>query len=660
MTHNNNNSQLILNSEWIDDGTPTGKMRLSLMAAPHATYPASVRLAYTALTRIPPNTEMEGARYLSRTANYHELGPLQALSADADGLLWQITIPALSHRPGHFTDGPSSAFLILADKSTEDIFCTPFTARKSGSEAAVKVDVSVSSEPDLTIETQGPQLGLLPLANEARISEWFIEVPTALTLPEQLLPAGKTVNDLYERLFAEQPPFAADAKALPVKLFPAADLDKASVEGSYKLEFASSHIAIHAEGHGVQAALIALAQIWRAAQHNPSQFAFPARGMVSDWPAHDWRGMHLDVSRQFYEVNAVKAYLDCLAWHRFNRFHWHLSDDEGWRLESHAYPRLTDLGAWRGHGLVLLPQHGSGAARYGGFYSRQDVQGILAHAESLQIEVVPEIDVPGHCHAAMMAMPELLDPSAMQGGASVQGYVNNALNPGLGSTWLFLETVFGEVADLFPGRYVHIGGDEVAEAAWSASRSANSWARAKGYLNEEGKADTMKMQAAILRFVANHLVAAGKTPLAWEEAARGGGLDPEKAILFAWTKAQRANELASMGYRVIMCPGEICYLDMAQSDQWQEPGLSWAGTSNAEKTYHFEPISQLAENADKLLGIQGCVWSETLTSRERFNHMVFPRLSAIAETAWTEAPRKNWQGFAARQRLMPKLPLLRG
>ena len=656
---NSQETDLILKSRWVDDDSKTGQMELRLYAPPNTCYPQSVRLAYTAITRIPPQTELVGARYLARTANYHELGPLDALVADAEGLIWQLTIPVLSHRPNHFTDGPSSAFLILPDNSTITIACAAFEPSESIETADNKHGRS-PQEQCLSSENGAPssRLGLLPLPNHIAVSSWRQEAPQGFALEEGLKAVGSRINALYERLFGEQPPFGEAAGAVPVTLAlseagPGAGDER---EGQFSLSFSNGTVRLQAQEKGIAHALIALAQSWRAARYDPSSFAVPSEGVIEDWPLHEWRGMHLDVSRQFYSVDTIKSFLDCLAWHRLNRFHWHLTDDEGWRLESKIYPHLTEIGAWRGHGLALLPQHGSGAARYGGFYTQEEVRDILAHAQSLQIEVMPELDVPGHCHAAMMALPELIDPSAMLGGASVQGYVNNALNPGLGATWLFLERIFGEVSDLFPGTYVHIGGDEVAHGAWGGSRSANSWAKAKGLLDETGKPDSMKMQAAILRFVVERLVDSGKVPLAWQEAAKGGGLDPEKAILMAWMNEQSARDLAEQGYRVVMAPGEVYYLDMAQSPDWQEPGLSWAGTSSPADTYRFDAQKALEAHKGLLVGIQGGIWSENLTSRERFNHMVFPRLSAIAESAWTMPGNKHWPSFTARQKWMPLLP----
>ncbi|WP_373235731.1 beta-N-acetylhexosaminidase [Cohaesibacter celericrescens] len=648
----NANSNLVLKSLWEDDGSNTGRMRLTLSGECNTVLPDRLRLAYTAITRIPPDTELIGARFVSRTANYHELAPLGPLCADAQGVLWEIVIPVLSHRPNHCTDGPKSAFLILSDGNTVPVHCEPLQPQHP---PVISFDQQSQTNVVGNASKGRPMLGLLPCANDVQIDSWAAAAPDCFSLqqPDQ---AANAINALCERLFSAQSvPFASGCRGMPIIIEPAGDAVTSHGEAAYALLFSHDAITLQADKAGLFYGLLALAQIWRAARGEGGDFSFPLSGRLVDWPQHNWRGMHLDVSRQFYNKQSIEDFLDILAWHRFNRFHWHFTDDEGWRLESPAYPGLTRVGAWRGHKLPLLPQHGSGVSPYGGFYSQQDVREILAHAEDLHIDVMPEVDVPGHCQSALVSIPELLDPSAIQGGASVQGYVNNALNPGLNATWTFLETVFGEICDLFPGRFVHMGGDEVAESAWTGSRAANSWAQAKGYLDAAGKPDTMHMQAAVLRFVEDRLVKSGKVPVAWEEAAKGGGLDPDKSILMAWMKAERGVELAQKGYRIIMCPGEAYYLDMAQSPEWTEPGLSWAGTASPYDAYQFDPAAGF-ENSPQMIGIQGCIWSENLVSRSLFNHMVFPRLSAVAESAWSKPEQKDWHSFFNRVALMPKMP----
>ena len=645
----------LLKSRWRDDGTETGCMILSLMTQSSEDLPSDTRLAITSLTRIPPGTALVGGNLIKRSANYHEFSTFAPSSANGDGRLWEIIIPRLSHKPQHYTDGPSSAFLIFPDGSTQPVACAPF--EKEGNRDKAPLQAKKSGAP----KAIGPALGLLPMAHHTAITSWAEQVPLGFFCDhgEETI---KTVNGLYQRLFPGQAtPFIA---AMPangasgdyVNLVCGKCKFEAQATGAFRLSFAKNTLHLEAETEiGTFYGLIAIAQIWYAARQNSTLFAMPRQGVIEDWPRHAWRAMHLDVSRQFYTPATIQEFLDILAWNRINRFHWHLTDDEGWRLECLTYPTLTTVGAFRGHTLPLYPQLGHGADRYGGYYSRADVKAILAHANGLHIDVMPEIDIPGHCQAALAAVPDLLDPSAMVGGASVQGYVNNALNPGLSATWQFLERLFGEVAALFPGSYIHIGGDEVAEGAWAGSRSAQSWARAKGHVDGNVAPDSMKMQAALLQFVANRLTEAGKKPVAWQEAAKGGGLDPDKAILMAWMKPESGPDLTAQGYEVVMCPGQAYYLDMAQASNWNEPGLSWAGTSSPEDTYRFDSLAGFEKDQASVIGLQGCIWSENLLTRRLFNHMVFPRLSAIAEAAWLTNAQKDWTTFANRHPFMPTL-----
>ncbi|MCT4655711.1 MAG: family 20 glycosylhydrolase [Cohaesibacter sp.] len=681
-----------LESEWQDrkpsGGADTGVMQLVLRGqSPSCALPATSRLAYTAITRIPPGTELENARFVTRTANYHEVSPLQDLEPASDheageGLVWTFTIPQLSHQPLHFTDGPTGAFLIHEDGSTEAIDCTPLTREGEAiGEPIPFLDEEaklgpVPPEKERAAAAQRPPLGLLPWPEIARIESWADTAPFGFYLRDGDL--CERVNSLITRLFGpiEPPLFSSlEADYLMSVSLTYYDDDEGDEEGegdaseeemdedeadSFLLDFQHDLIMLTADqGEACLYALIALAQMTLATRKDPQLYRFPKEGMIIDSPRFGWRGMHLDVSRQLYSKKDILDFLDILAWNRFNRFHWHLSDDEGWRLESKAYPWLTEVGAYRGHGLRLKPQHGSGPDRHGGFFSHEDVKDILARAEELCIIVVPEIDIPGHCNAALVAINDLVDPSALDGGASVQGYVNNALNPGLAATWRFLETIFDEVAELFPSPWIHIGGDEVADQAWRGSQAAMSWAKAKGLVDETGEPDTIAMQSRILSFVQAHLAKRGKACLAWEDAAKGAGIGRQDTAIMAWLKAESGPALADKGYEVIMTPGEAYYLDMAHCEDWQEPGLSWAGTTSVEECYEFEPAEGFsAEQEAKLIGIQGCIWSENLTSRARFNHMVFPRLSAIAERAWTEREKKDWASFRGRVGLMPKMPLM--
>ena len=242
---------------------------------------------------------------------------------------------------------------------------------------------------------------------------------------------------------------------------------------AYAIRFAPGAATLKAGTRtGLLYGLITLGQILRGARRHPETFLFPAEGEIRDAPALGWRGTHLDVARQFYGSAEIARFLRILAWNKLNRFHWHLSDDEAWRVEIEAYPELTEIGAWRGHGRSIPALLGSGAEAYGGYYSKAAIREIVALAGRLGIEVVPEIDVPGHCYAMLQAMPRLRDPDETGRYFSVQGFPNNCLNPAREETYTVLEAIFDELIDLFPFKTIHIGADEVPLGAWSGSPQA--------------------------------------------------------------------------------------------------------------------------------------------------------------------------------------------
>jgi hexosaminidase len=368
-----------------------------------------------------------------------------------------------------------------------------------------------------------------------------------------------------------------------------------------------------------------------AARKHPESFSFPASALIEDAPRFDWRGCHLDTARQFYTPAQVSGFIDILAWLKINRFHWHLTDDEAWRPEVRAYPQLVEIAS-----KTDMATHGH--------YTQAEMRAVVAKALKLNVEIVPEIDIPGHSWALLQAMPQLADSQEIpESYHSIQGYPNNALNPAIPETFTVLERILGEISDVFPSTYLLIGGDEVAPGAWMQSPAA------KGLMQKENLAGTAEMQAWFLRRIQSMLKTMGKSLAGWEEIAHGGGVDPAGTLTFAWQSAEIAGKLAAAGYEVVLCPGQAYYLDLVQDSAWSEPGMSWAGVAPPETTYTFEP------SGEKLKGIQACIWSEHLTSIARFNHMVFPRLAAVAESAWTPPERKSFQRFAALATLVPEL-----
>lgn len=364
---------------------------------------------------------------------------------------------------------------------------------------------------------------------------------------------------------------------------------------------------------------------------------------IIDYPRFGWRGMHLDVSRHFFDVAFVKRYIDNLALHKLNVFHWHLTDDDGWRIEIKKYPRLTKVGAWRGLGEALPPSYESGNKRYGGFYTQRQAREIVRYAAERHILVVPEVDVPAHCRAVTVAYPELLcagDPYKFK---SVQDVPANVLCPSQEKTYEFLEGVFGELAELFPGPYLHAGGDERPAGPWEQCE------RCVKRMKEEHLADGKVLQDRFLKRVQEICRAHGKRMIGWDELEQESVLDKDYTVM-AWNSVEAGLAAARKGYPVILAPSPFTYLDLSYNADPLEPGQRWAGVISVEKTYSLNPKpSDLPPDlASRIVGVHGCLWSETLVSPDRPDYMAFPRLCALSEVAWTPQAQRNWPEFWAR------------
>jgi hexosaminidase len=419
--------------------------------------------------------------------------------------------------------------------------------------------------------------------------------------------------------------------------------------------------------------LITLGQMLRGARQHAGTLIVPARGIIRDEPALGWRGTHFDSARHFFSGAEVRRFLKLVAWNKMNRLHWHLSDDEGWRVEIDAYPDLTRVGARRGHGRPVPPLLGSGAQPEGGFYSKAAIREIVALAASLGIEIVPEIDIPGHCFAVLQSLPALRDPGETGEYQSVQGFPNNCLNPAHQPVHAFLEAVIDEMLALFPAGVFHLGADEVPLAAWSGSPEAlalldrlagkdaaeRHGARANTTSgHDEADAiegsDTATLQADLIGRVHTYLKGRGVITGGWEEAGHGDVLDRTKSYLDGWRNTEVSAALAEAGYDIVVSPGQRYYLDMANGPDWSEPGAGWAGSSSPEETYGFDPRQGwTAGQLQHLLGVQTCIWSERMGDGAVFDRLVFPRLSAVAETGWTRPERKSWARFRGFSGLMP-------
>ena len=619
-----------LDTLWHDEEQAMEFVLTNLSDAPLSDF----RLFYGTLTRTIEPSVCDNARLLRRQANYHEYAPHESFTL-APGQQWRFTERSLSREAVHSNEGPRSGGLLLADDTVLPVECADL-------QRPVPIDA---------MSREKAAAAILPWPASLDVCNWWqgtvFHLSVAGANTDELRVAAE-VTALSRRLYPLMPtPFViAPAKGTPEVTFKSVP-ELAS--DSYYIGFETGTITLrYGPKSGLLYGLITLAQMLQGAQKD-GEFAFPRDGHISDTPRHPWRGSHFDVSRQFRPIDDVLRFVDILAWHKMNRFHWHLSDDEGWRLEIKAYPELTETAAHNGFDYPVLPQMGHDPKGQGGFYTQDQARMVVAHAARIGVEIMPEIDVPGHCACVLGALPDLVDPDEPESYWSVQRYANNALNPGIDETYVFVEKVLSEICDIFPFDVVHIGGDEVADNAWLRSP------KAQVLMQYEGLSNTHALQSYFLGKVQDILTGLGRITGGWEEVALGGGIRPENALLFAWTEREKTAEIAKMGYNVVSTPGQAYYLDMAQSADWHEPGASWAGVTSPETSYAYEAQNGDPDLIEQLQGVHACIWCEYLTTNERMNHMVFPRLSAIAEAGWTPNALKDFNRFTQTARFMPRM-----
>jgi len=369
--------------------------------------------------------------------------------------------------------------------------------------------------------------------------------------------------------------------------------------------------------------------------------------VIQDSPRFRWRGFMLDVSRHFLPKEYVLELIDLLAMHKMNTFHWHLTDDQGWRIEIKQYPRLTEVGAWRvDRGetpWTLREQQKDGETpTYGGFYTQADIREVIAYAQSRFVTIIPEIEMPGHCLAALASYPQY---SCSGGPFSVPPGsvwpIKDVYCPGNDDTFAFLEGVLGEVADLFPGAYIHIGGDEVDKSTWKACPKCQARMTAEGLKTEE------ELQSYFVKRIEKFLNSKGKTLLGWDEILEGG-LAPN-AVVMSWRGTEGGIAAARAGHDVVMSPTSHCYFDYYQGDPLAEP-LAIGGFVPLRKVYSFEPVplELTTEDAARILGAQANLWTEYVLTPKHAEYMTFPRIAALAEVGWTAKQKRDWTDFTAR------------
>lgn len=366
---------------------------------------------------------------------------------------------------------------------------------------------------------------------------------------------------------------------------------------------------------------------------------------ILDAPRFAWRGAHLDVSRHFFPVKFVKHYLDVMAAYKLNRFHFHLTDDHGWRLPSERWPRLNSVGSWRVDrddepwGKATPPREGERTS-YGGFYTRDELKEIVAYAAERGIEVIPEIEMPGHTSAVLAAYPELAcDDYPYEVAIGPYWPPKAILCAGNDSALQMMYDVIDEVCELFPSKYVHIGGDEAVKDNWERCP------RCQRRMRQEHLADEDQLQTWFMGRIEEHLHRHGRTAIGWDEVAEDGGWD-KADIVMSWRGMKPGLDAARDGYRVIMCPTDYCYLDYYQADaRYQPPAIG--GLVTMQKAYSFEPAPQGLNShvADNIIGGQCNLWTEYVNTPSHAEYMLLPRMLAISESLWSPAGNKDWNRF---------------
>lgn len=365
---------------------------------------------------------------------------------------------------------------------------------------------------------------------------------------------------------------------------------------------------------------------------------------IADEPRFRYRGMHLDVGRHMFPKEYIKRYIDMIALHKMNTFHWHLTEDQGWRIEIKKFPKLTETGAFRKETVVghagKKPAAYDGKP-YGGFYSQDDVREIVAYAQSKFITIIPEIEMPGHSLAALASYPYLSCTGGPFEVGTTWGVFDDVYCAGKEETFKFLEDVLTEVIELFPGKFIHIGGDECPKTKWKKCPLCQK------RIKVEGLRDEKELQSYFIRRIEKFLISKNRRIIGWDEILEGG-LAPEATVM-SWRGVAGGIEAAKQGHDVIMSPNKYAYLDYYQSEPDNEP-LAIGGYLPLENVYSFNPqFAELSpEEQNHILGVQGNVWSEYLSTPQQMEYMAYPRMFAIAETGWTPESKKDFEDFLAR------------
>jgi hexosaminidase len=505
-----------------------------------------------------------------------------------------------------------------------------------------------------------PNLIPQPVSVEMSAGYFTLNRDTRICLPEgradwataaQYLAALCRQSSGYQLALQNISPDMREPQANAVYFLP--DEKMAHPEG-YRLEITAKAIFIRAQSAaGAFYAVQTLRQLFPPL-FNATPVAGPNTGAgwqapccrIDDAPRFGYRGLHLDVGRHFFPVAFVKKYIDLLAAHKLNTFHWHLTDDQGWRIEIKKYPELQTVAACRQETLIGhysdTPQRFD-ATPHCGFYTQEEIKEVIEYARRRFVTIIPEIEMPGHALAALAAYPDLGCTGGPYAVATSWGVYEDVFCAGNDKTFEFLDNVLSEVCALFPGPYIHIGGDECPKTRWEACPKCLK------RMSDEGLKSGHELQSYVIHRAEQMLAKHGKKLIGWDEILEGG-LAPSATVM-SWRGIEGGIAAAKSGHDAIMTPGSHVYLDYYQSDPAGEP-LAIGGLTTLEKTYSYEPVPPELnpEEAKHILGPQANLWTEYISTSQMVEYMVYPRACALAEVAWSGKDKKNWPGFVQRLR----------
>lgn len=516
------------------------------------------------------------------------------------------------------------------------------------------------------------QISIVPKPAEIRmlsVTDSFVLSPqtTVFVKDSRLQTSVDFLNEYINRLFG----FSVKKGKRPVdKNFISLNVDStiSNVQGAYAVDVNKNGISITgADESGVFYAVQTLIHLLPVDNYKPhhssgsgpnSKLHIPLVSIL-DHPRFNYRGMHLDVGRHLFPVSFIKKYIDYLALHKINYFHWHLTEDQGWRIEIKKYPRLTIIGGYR-NGTIIGKNPGTGNdnTRYGGYYSQDEIREIVAYAAKRYITVIPEIEMPGHSSAAIAAYPWLScfpdRPTNMKKSTPAQGgyqavkkvtegwgVFEDVYCAGNDSTFMFLQDVMDEVLVLFPSEYIHIGGDECPKTHWKQC------SKCQKRIKNEGLKDEHELQRYFIQRMEQYLNAKGRKIIGWDEILEGG-LAPN-AIVMSWRGEKGGIEAVRQKHDVIMTPNAYLYFDQYQAKASEEP-LAIGGYNPLSKVYSYDPVPKelIPEEAKYIKGVQANLWTEYVKTPEHVEYMLLPRIAALSETAWSQPEQKNWNDFTQR------------